>query len=124
MISVHTSPFAQLGGRDTGGMNVYVRELSRHLADRGVQVDIFTRRTDRRSPHITNVYDGVRLINVEAGPAEPVDKDALFCALPEFASEMPTWRFRRGSDTTSCTPIIGSPAGRPICSRAIGTCRW
>lgn len=88
MVSVHTSPFAQLGGRDTGGMNVYIRELSRHLADRGVKVDIFTRRTDRHSPQISQVYDGVRLINIEAGPPEPVNKDTLFCSLPEFASEM------------------------------------
>ncbi len=88
MISVHTSPFAQLGGRDTGGMNVYIRELSRHLAERGVKVDIFTRRTDPRAPHIADVSDGVRLVNVEAGPPEPVNKDALFCLLPEFASEM------------------------------------
>lgn len=88
MVSVHTSPFAQLGGRDTGGMNVYVRELSRHLADRGVKVDIFTRRTDRHNPQISHVYDGVRLINIEAGPPEPVNKDTLFCSLPEFASEM------------------------------------
>ncbi len=88
MVSVHTSPFAQLGGRDTGGMNVYVRELSRNLADRGIKVDIFTRRTDRQTPNITEVFDGVRLINVEAGPPEPVGKDTLFCSLPEFASEM------------------------------------
>ena len=98
MISVHTSPFAQLGGRDTGGMNVYVRELSRHLADRGVKVDIFTRRTDRQSPAITEVHAGVRLINIEAGPPEPVNKDALFCSLPEFASEMAYLALQEGTN--------------------------
>jgi D-inositol-3-phosphate glycosyltransferase len=97
MISVHTSPFAQLGGRDTGGMNVYVRDLSRNLADRGVKVDIFTRRTDRQSPAIADVLEGVRLINIEAGPPEPVDKDALFCSLPDFASEMAYLSQREGT---------------------------
>lgn len=88
MISVHTSPFAVLGGRDAGGMNVYVRELSRHLVERGVAVDIYTRRTDRLSPHITPITDGMRLIQVEAGPPHPIDKDSLFCYLPEFASDV------------------------------------
>ena len=45
-ISVHTSPLATLGGKDAGGMNVYVRELSCHTAELGLPVDVFTRRTD------------------------------------------------------------------------------
>jgi len=96
MISVHTSPFAPLGGRDTGGLNVYVQELSRHLAQRGVGVDVFTRRTDRQSPAITQVEDGVRLIQVEAGPPEPLPKDALFCHLPEFATDMAYFAIKHG----------------------------
>ena len=31
MLSYHTCPLAILGGKDTGGMNVYVRDLSREL---------------------------------------------------------------------------------------------
>ncbi|HET9017523.1 MAG TPA: glycosyltransferase [Thermomicrobiaceae bacterium] len=96
MISVHTSPFAPLGGRDTGGLNVYVTELSRHLAERGVAVDVFTRRSDRTTPVITEVEDGVRLIQVEAGPAEPLHKDALFCHLPEFATDMAYFAIKHG----------------------------
>ncbi|MDI3341573.1 MAG: glycosyltransferase [Sphaerobacter sp.] len=96
MISVHTSPFAELGGRDAGGLNVYVRELSRNLVEHGVAVDVYTRRTDRLSPQITPVEDGVRLIQVEAGPAEPMDKDALFCHLPEFATEMACLAIKEG----------------------------
>lgn len=46
MISVHSCPLATLGGRETGGMNVYVRELSRHLSDLGIAVDVYTRRQD------------------------------------------------------------------------------
>jgi D-inositol-3-phosphate glycosyltransferase len=96
MISVHTSPFAQFGARDTGGMNVYVRELSRHLAERGVKVDVFTRRSDQHSPQIVEVGDGMRLIHVEAGPAAPVSKDSLFCSLPDFASDVAYLAIKEG----------------------------
>ena len=44
VLSTHTCPLAPLGGWETGGMNVYVRELSRALASRGVEIDVFTRR--------------------------------------------------------------------------------
>ena len=42
-ISVHACPLAPPGAWETGGMNVYIRELSRHLSDHGVEVDVFTR---------------------------------------------------------------------------------
>ena len=50
IISYHTSPLASLGGAETGGLNVYVRELAAELAERGHTVDVFTRRTDTESP--------------------------------------------------------------------------
>ena len=50
MISVHTSPLARLGEKDAGGLNVYVRQLSRQLGRLGVAVDVFTRRTDPNMP--------------------------------------------------------------------------
>ncbi len=49
MLSVHTSPLATLGGKKTGGMNVYVRELSRELGRRGIDVDVFTRSENAQS---------------------------------------------------------------------------
>lgn len=88
MLSVHTSPFATLGGPSAGGMNVYIRELSRYLAERGVAIDVFTRREEPDSPPILQINEGVRLIQIDAGPPAPVDKDALFCFLPDFATEM------------------------------------
>ena len=39
MLSVHACPMAKLGGRDSGGMNLYIRELARDLAGRGIDVD-------------------------------------------------------------------------------------
>ena len=43
MLSVHTCPLATLGGKETGGMNVYVRDLSREFSRRGIEVDVYTR---------------------------------------------------------------------------------
>lgn len=60
MLSVHTSPLAGLGGKEAGGMNVYVRELSRELGRRGIFVDIFTRSQDSSTPVQTPVERGDR----------------------------------------------------------------
>lgn len=95
-ISVHTSPLATLGGKDAGGMNVYVRELSCHTAELGLPVDIFTRRTDPHSPEVVEICEGVNLIYVDAGPPEPVDKNQLFELLPEFAENMALYSLRAG----------------------------
>ena len=52
MLSYHTCPLAILGGKDTGGMNVYVRDLTRDLGRMGVHVDVFTRSQDEHVPHV------------------------------------------------------------------------
>jgi D-inositol-3-phosphate glycosyltransferase len=87
MISAHTSPLAALGGRETGGMNVYVLELSRELARLGYEVDIFTRR-DGELPRVEEIGPNLRLVHISAGPAEPIDKEAIMHFLPEFAEDM------------------------------------
>ncbi|HET8629670.1 MAG TPA: glycosyltransferase [Thermomicrobiales bacterium] len=96
MISVHTSPLARLGEKDAGGLNVYVRELSRQLGRLGVAVDIFTRRADPDVPDIVPCDENVRVVHVSAGPPAPVDKNALFDLLPGFASEMALFALRDG----------------------------
>ncbi len=85
MISVHTSPLANPGGRDAGGMNVYVRELAGRLATLGRPVDVFTRRTSPDEPMSREIGDGARLISIAAGPPVPLPKDDLFDVLPEFS---------------------------------------
>lgn len=87
MVSVHTSPLATLGEKDAGGLNVYVRELSRQLGRRGVAVDVFTRRNAPDLPDVVDLGQHVRVIHVTAGPPAPMDKDAIFDLLGEFASE-------------------------------------
>ncbi len=87
MISAHTSPLAPLGGRETGGMNVYVLELSRELASLGFEVDIFTR-LDGELPRIETLAPGLRLVRIEAGPASPLEKEEIAAFIPEFARQL------------------------------------
>ena len=75
-VSYHTNPVAPLGGRHTGGMNVYVRVPSRELARRGRHVDIFTRR-DAERPEVTVLAPNLRLVQLAAGPPAPLEKALL-----------------------------------------------
>lgn len=76
-ISVHTSPLEQPGTGDAGGMNVYIVEVARRLAARGVEVDIFTRATSRTLPPVAELAPGVLVRHVPAGPLEELDKAEL-----------------------------------------------
>ena len=68
MLSVHACPMAKLGGRDSGGMNVYIRELARDLARRGIEVDVYTRQREHDHPTIQEIAPGARVIHIESGP--------------------------------------------------------
>ncbi len=85
MLSYHTCPLATLGGKDTGGMNVYVRDLARELGRRGVGVDVYTRSQDEHVPHVLHDLGyGNRIVHVPAGPETPLAKDRWIDHLPEF----------------------------------------
>jgi D-inositol-3-phosphate glycosyltransferase len=89
MLSVHTCPLAMLGGKKTGGMNVYVRDFSRELARRGIQVDVFTRSQDDCVPTISHDLGfGARVIHVPAGPQEPIPVADITGYLDEFAQNV------------------------------------
>jgi D-inositol-3-phosphate glycosyltransferase len=96
-VSVHTSPLATLGGKDAGGMNVYVRELSCHLSQLGLPIDIFTRRIDPETPDVVPFCPGVNVVTITAGPPEPLDKNSLFQYLPEFAAATALYSLRHGT---------------------------
>ncbi|MCD0450246.1 D-inositol-3-phosphate glycosyltransferase [Actinocorallia sp. API 0066] len=85
-LSVHTSPLDQPGTGDAGGMNVYIVETAKRLAQRGVQVDIFTRATSRALPPVVELAPGVLVRNVQAGPFEELDKAELPRQLCSFTS--------------------------------------
>jgi D-inositol-3-phosphate glycosyltransferase len=91
MLSVHTSPLAGLGGKEAGGMNVYVRELSRELGRRGVAVDIFTRSQSLDSERITPVTRNVTLITLPAGPESPYDKNLILNHTDAFVDGIMTY---------------------------------
>jgi len=98
MISYHTSPLAPLGGRDTGGMNVYVRQLSRELGQRGFQVDVFTRRQDASSPDVVEAGENVRVVYLDAGPPRPVEKARLHQHLAEFEQNLVRFAAEEGQE--------------------------
>jgi D-inositol-3-phosphate glycosyltransferase len=89
MLSYHTCPLATLGGKDTGGMNVYVRELTRQLGRNGIHVDVFTRSQDEHIPQVShNLGFGNRVVHILAGPQVPLPKQELVNFLPEFVSRI------------------------------------
>ncbi len=70
VLSLHTSPLAQPGTGDGGGMNVYVRELTAALARSGVACDVFTRAWSPDLPPVVDVEPGLRVHHVPAGPLD------------------------------------------------------
>jgi D-inositol-3-phosphate glycosyltransferase len=98
MLSVHTCPLALLGGKETGGMNVYVRELSRELGRMGVEVDIFTRSQDPTITRVVPMADSVRVIHLPAGPEAPLPRERVHEHLDEFVDGVEAWRLTRGAD--------------------------
>ncbi len=85
MLSVHTCPLATLGGKETGGMNVYVKELTTALDKQGVVVDVFTRSQEPGTPTVHGVLgQRSRVIHVKAGPEIPYNKNKVYDHLPEF----------------------------------------
>jgi D-inositol-3-phosphate glycosyltransferase len=99
VLSVHTSPLEQPGTGDAGGMNVYVVETSRRLADLGVEVEVFTRATRSDLPPVVELAPGVLVRHVTAGPYEGLAKEDLpaqLCALTSGvlrveAAQEPGW---------------------------------
>ncbi|WDZ85517.1 D-inositol-3-phosphate glycosyltransferase [Micromonospora cathayae] len=76
-ISVHTSPLHQPGSGDAGGMNVYILEVARRLAEADVEVDIFTRATSGDLPPVVEMAPGVHVRHVTSGPLEGLTKEEL-----------------------------------------------
>jgi len=87
-VSVHTSPLEQPGTGDAGGLNVYVVEVAKRLAERGVEVDIFTRAVSRDQPQVAELAPGVLVRHLAAGPFEDLDKSDLPGQLCQFTFEL------------------------------------
>lgn len=87
LICFHSCPTGRLGEKDTGGMNVYVRQLARRLAARGNHVDIFTRCHDPEDPQVVPIGERARVIHLKAGPLALLKED-LYQHIPEFIEEL------------------------------------
>ena len=97
MLSYHTCPLATLGGKDTGGMNVYVRDLTRDLGRLGVHVDVFTRSQDEHVPHVLHDLGfGNRVVHIPAGPETPLPKKDLSAYLPQFVEGIKHFASEKG----------------------------
>jgi len=96
MLSVHTCPLAILGGKSTGGMNVYVRELSRELGRRGWAVDVFTHAENPHRPIEVGMAGNVRVMHIVAGPERNISKNELSQYLPEFKENVSAFARERG----------------------------
>jgi D-inositol-3-phosphate glycosyltransferase len=95
MVSLHTSPLAQPGQGDAGGMNVYVRQLAITLAAGGHPVWVLTRRDGPgqrvEELPVPPVEGAARatVVPVPAGPAAPVPKEDLPRWVDDFARAAP-----------------------------------
>ncbi len=87
-LSEHASPLVALGGADAGGQNVYVSELSSHLARRGYAIDVYTRHEDLDTPEIVETEAGVRVVHLQAGPVMARPKDELWPFMPAFRDSL------------------------------------
>ncbi len=97
MLSYHTCPLATLGGKDTGGMNVYVRDLTLALGRKGIHVDVFTRSQDEHVPHVLHDLGyGNRVVHVPAGPEVPLPKQELAVYLPQFVEGIKAFAAEKG----------------------------
>src|SRR5450631_2922586 len=87
VFSMHTSPLAQPGTGDGGGMNVYVRALASALARAGVECDVFTRSENPDDARVVEVEPGFRVLHVKAGPQAPMPRYELPGLVDEFIDE-------------------------------------
>src|SRR5438445_6131364 len=97
MVSEHASPLvAMLGGVDAGGQNVFVADLARTLARRGVDVTVYTRRDSIGLPARIEMCPGAVVEHVDAGPPAPISKDLLLPHMDEFADRLRSaWEVRQ-----------------------------
>ena len=92
MLSAHSSPLGKLGSKDTGGMSVYVRELSRELGRRGHRVDIYTRHNQNAHDRVVELHKNVRLIHLRLGENQYLSKVEMYPHLQDFFRELEQFR--------------------------------
>ena len=97
LLSVHGCPFARLGERDTGGMNVYLLQIARELGRRGHRADVYTRVHDPNDPEIVELGENARVIHIQAG-SHGESKQGLHRHIPQFLQGLEEFCERDGTD--------------------------
>jgi D-inositol-3-phosphate glycosyltransferase len=92
ILSVHSSPLGQPGIGDTGGMSIYIRELTKELAQKGHNVDIFTRVQNPITPEIIDLDINTRQIHIPAGEPADLEKLLIYSHVPDFACKVENFR--------------------------------
>ena len=113
VLSLHTSPLAQPGTGDSGGMNVYVRELVGALSQAGVECCVFVRRSDPESPEVVDVEPGFRVVHVDAGPPD-LAKEDLPGILPDYIEQVERWLARSPVDVIHANYWLSGLAGHEL----------
>jgi D-inositol-3-phosphate glycosyltransferase len=98
VLSVHTCPLAAPGGKETGGMNVYVRETARELSRMGAHVDVFTRSQNPSIPRVVDMGHGARVIHLTAGPEAPMPREDIHRHLDQFVAGVEAFRWDEALD--------------------------
>ncbi len=97
VLSYHTCPLATLGGKHTGGMNVYVRDLTKYLGRFRVHADVFTRSEDECVPHVLHDLGcGNRVVHIPSGPETPRPKNELVNYLDQFTENIYKFALKKG----------------------------
>jgi D-inositol-3-phosphate glycosyltransferase len=97
-LSLHTCPLLQPGTGNAGGMNVYIDELAGAMADRDVDVVVFTRRTDPATPQVVEVGPRYHVVHIDAGPPRHLPIANLPGVVGEFADATLGWIDESGLD--------------------------
>ncbi len=115
VLSFHTSPLVQPGVGDSGGMNVYVRELVSALAQAGVDCDVYTRACADDLASEVVVEPGFRVVHVDAGPRSDVPKEELPALVGDFTDGVVEHIHRSGPvDAIHANYWLSAVAGHAI----------
>ena len=113
-LMVHTSPLDQAGIGDAGGMNIYVCEAAQNMAQQGMEVDIFTRRTNADVADIVEISPGVRVIQLNVGPINGVSKEQLPTLIPHMSQAFRDEIAKRNYDVIHSHYWISGKVAMPV----------
>ncbi|MEL7208178.1 MAG: glycosyltransferase [Actinomycetota bacterium] len=116
ILSLHTSPLAQPGTGDGGGMNVYVREFASALASAGVDCRVYVRRWVDDLPREVDVEPGFRVVHVDAGRPD-LPKEELEQYVEAFADGVEADMANFGADVIHANYWLSGVAGRLLKQR-------